>query len=103
MDEYEGFSPTDAEIVCSVYVCAVCEGGLIYVENFIAQDGTRIVICPEHGNVESIGRITKTTVAIRNERSVFEFPRAIRALPEFWGELIPTKQDRERMIKELGF
>lgn len=103
MDEPEGFTLNDAETVCNVYVCAQCEGELTYIENLISQDGSYIVLCPDCGNVEQVGRITRTTVAIRNEHSVFEFPRAIRTLPEFWGDLIPTQADRNKMLKELGF
>lgn len=101
--DYEGFTLTDAETVCSIYVCALCEGDLSIVPADWGTDNVYFVVCPDHGNIEQIGRITKTTVAIRNERSVFEFPRVIRTLPEFWGTLIPTKEDRNKIIKELGF
>lgn len=99
----EGFSLADAELVCSVYVCAQCEGQLKFVAWDWGVSNLYFVECPDCGNVEEVGRISKTTVAIRNERGVFDFPKAIRALPEFWGSLIPTKEDRERTIQELGF
>lgn len=99
MDEYDGFTLSDAEIVKSVYACSQCEGELSIVPSFLDED-IYFVICLDHGNVEQIGRISKTTVAIRNERGVFEFPKAIRALPELWGEFIRPEKE---MLKELGF
>jgi len=95
----EGFTLEEAERVISVYACSQCEGNLVMVPSEWNMD-TWLVICPDCGNVEQIGRISKTTVAIRNERGVFDFPRAIRALPEFWGSLI---KDRKTMLEELGF
>ena len=115
MDEYEGFTLVEAETIVAVFVCAQCEGGLQIVGNDYqlmheyniepAQDDDEyyFVICPDCGNVEQVGRISKTTVAIRNERGLFDFPKFIRALPELWGELIPTKEDRQKIIKDLGF
>jgi hypothetical protein len=102
MDEYEGFTLQDAEIIQSVYACSQCEGELAIIPDFFDNDNW-LVICPEHGNIEIIGRISKTTVAIRNERGVFDFPKAIRALPDLWGELIPNTESREKIIRSLGF
>lgn len=99
--DYEGFTEFDAKVVVADYVCSVCEGDLSIVP--VEGRPERLVVCPEHGNVESIGRITKNTVAIRNMRSATDFHKVIRNLSEFWGVLIPTKADRERTIKELGF
>lgn len=101
----EGFTLTDAELVCNVYVCAQCEGDLSFVP---CEWDTELiyrwyVICPECGNVEEVGRVTKTTIAIRNERGIFEYPRAIRALPDLWGHLIPTEQDRKVILSQLGY
>lgn len=102
MDEFDGFTLHDAETVKAVYTCSQCEGELTVVPSFF-EDDIYFVICQEHGNVELIGRISKTTVAIRNERGVFDYPKAIRALPDLWGHLIPTKQDRAKMMHDLGF
>jgi hypothetical protein len=95
----EGFTLDEAERIISVYACSQCEGGLAMIPSEWDMD-IWLVICPDCGNVEQIGRISKTTVAIRNERGVFDFPKAVRALPEFWGELI---KDKNTALKELGF
>ena len=114
MDIYDGFSLHDAEIVKAIYACSQCEGGLAVVPSFL-DDDVFFVICPEHGNVETIGRISKTTVAIRNERGVYEFLPALRALPDLWGDLLdeymktyhtPLREgetEQQRNIRELGF
>jgi hypothetical protein len=105
MNEYEGFTDYDAHQVTAEYVCSICEGDLSVIE----QDGRpeRLVVCPEHGNVEDIGRITKNTVAIRNANAAIHFRRVIYNLPEFWGVLIPTKAEvearRNKSLAELGF
>jgi hypothetical protein len=100
--DLEGFTLEDAELVKSVYACSQCEGELTIVPSFF-DDDTYFVICLEHGNIEQIGRISKTTVAIRNEHGVFEYPKVIRALPDLWGHLIPNKQTIQEMIHQLGF
>ena len=102
MGEYEGFTLEDAETVKGVYVCSQCEGELAVVPSFFDEE-LFLVICPEHGNIETIGRISKTTVAIRNEQGLFDYPRAIRALPDLWGHLIPTKEDRQQILQSLGY
>lgn len=97
-----GFTLEDAEIVKNVYACSQCEGGLQIVPNF-ADNEHWFVICPDCGNIESIGRISKTTVAIRNERGIFDYHRVIRNLPDLWGHLIPTKEAIAETIRQLGF
>lgn len=100
-----GFLLDDAEIVKSVFACSQCEGGLqiVPMEFSTAEEPRWFVVCPDCGNIETIGRISKTTVAIRNERGIFDYPRVIRALPDLWGHLIPTKEDIEKIIHELGY
>lgn len=106
-----GFSLEDAEVVKNVFACSQCEGGLqiVPMDFTIESDNNErwFVVCPDCGNIETIGRISKTTVAIRNERGVFDYPRVIRALPDLWGHLIPTKEESrqriEKNLKELGF
>lgn len=101
-----GFTLEDAEIVKSIFACSQCEGSLQIVPNF-ADNERWFVICPDCGNIESIGRISKTTVAIRNEQGIFDYPRVIRNLPDLWGHLIPTKEvlknTIEKNLRELGF
>lgn len=105
--ELEGFTLEEAERVVSIYACSQCEGDLRIIpsdwELAFAENELYYVVCPDCGNIEQIGRISKTTVAIRNEHGVFEFPRAVRALPDFWGELIPPKKQTSEIMKELGF
>ena len=98
-DEYEGFTLQEAETVQGIYVCSQCEGGLIIVPSFF-DDELYFVVCPEHGNIEKIGRISKTTVAIRNEQGLLKFSSYIHALPDLWGELIerPSKDDMKKFM-----
>lgn len=100
-----GFTLEDAEIVKSVYACSQCEGELqiIPIDFTLADQERWFVVCPDCGNIESIGRISKTTVAIRNERGIFDYHRVIRNLPDLWGHLIPTKEAIAQTIRELGF
>ena len=100
-----GFTLDDAEIVKSVYACSQCEGELqiVPVDFALADEARWFVVCPDCGNIETIGRISKTTVAFRNERGIFDYPRVIRALPDLWGHLITTKEALNKMIHELGF
>lgn len=105
MDDYEGFTDFDARAVIAEYVCSVCEGDLSI--EYIEGRPERLVVCPEHGNVESIGRITKNTVNIRNANAAIQFQRVIYNLPEFWGVLIPTPEQvaarRKKSLSELGY
>ena len=113
--EPEGFTLEQAETIVSVFACAQCEGELRIIGNdydlckefkieLSHDEGERCyVICPDCGNVEQVGRISKTTVAIRNEQGRFEFPKYIHSLPDLWGELIHTKEQRDEIIKSLGF
>lgn len=98
----DGFTFEDAEIVVAIYVCAQCEGKLEIIQEWYIDD-LFFVVCPDCGNVERVGRISKTTVAIRNERGIWEYPVAIRALEDLWGHLIATKKDREAIIHTLGY
>lgn len=102
MDEYEGFTLDDAEIVQRVYVCSQCEGELSIYPTFLDPD-LYVIVCLEHGNIERIGRISRTTVAIRNEQDVFQFLPACRALPDLWGYFIPAKREAKVILSELGF
>lgn len=98
----EGFTWEEAEIAVQIYVCARCEGPLTIISDLPGNERVSVV-CLDCGNVEQIGRISKTTVAIRYERGIWEFPKAIRALPDLWGALIPTKEEIKKSISELGF
>ncbi len=102
MDEYDGFTLEDAEKIKGIYVCSQCEGELTIVPSFFDED-VYFVVCFEHGNIEQIGRISRTTVAIRNEQGIFQFLPACRALPDLWGSLIPAKRTIEQMKHELGY
>ena len=100
--EAEGFTLEDAETVKGVYVCSQCEGELTIIPSFF-DEAVYFVVCFEHGNVEQIGRISKTTVAIRNEHGIFQFLPACRALPDLWGALIPPKKTVAQNLIKLGF
>lgn len=111
-----GFTLEEAETIQGIYVCSQCEGYLTIVPEFFkstaddAEEGEGeeryFLVCPDDGNIELIGRISRTTVAIRNEWGLFQYPHAIRALPELWGHLIPPPREKrsvDEMKKELGY
>lgn len=103
--DFEGFTLSDAETIKGIYVCSQCEGELVIVPFQWEQELSErfSVVCLDCGDVEQIGRISRTTVAIRNERGIWDYPKVIRILFDLWGELIPTPESREKMIKDLGF
>lgn len=84
----QGFSPTEADEIRAEFVCAICHADLIEVR--LEGQYERMLICPEHGNVEDCGRVTRNTVSIEMERAKIQYAVVIRNLPEFWGELIET-------------
>jgi hypothetical protein len=95
------FEQTEAPQVVRDYVCGVCYGELSIV--FAKAHWRVLVVCQEHGNVTSCGRVTRATVNIESERSLSKFNSVIRTLSDLWGELIPKRQSREQNIRDLGF
>lgn len=109
--ELEGFTLEEAERIQGIYVCSQCEGHLTITPTFFQDEDVEegqervFLICPQDGNIEVIGRISRTTVAIRNEQGLMQYPQVIRALPDLWGYLIPVreKKSEEQLMKDLGF
>jgi hypothetical protein len=97
----ETFDQTEAPRVMREYVCGVCYGELAMV--FAKAHWRVLVVCLEHGNVTSCGRVTRSTVNIEMERSLSKFNTVIRTLSDLWGELIPKRQSVEQNLKDLGF
>lgn len=85
LDGIRGFEPWEANYVARDFVCAVCWSSLIAIQ--LESDRTMIVVCPEHGNVELCGRITKNTVSIELENGFRRYHDVIRNLPDLWGQL----------------
>ena len=96
-----GFEPWEVDEVVNDYVCPVCYGQLTAFD--VPNDRIYIIACPEHGNVETIGRIRREYVSNEMARQRSQFNNVIRNLPEFWGELIPPKKPEKQNLKELGF
>jgi hypothetical protein len=99
--EDDSFDQTEAPQVLREYVCGVCYGELTIV--FAKAHWRVLVVCPEHGNVTSCGRVMRSTVNIEMERSLSKFYSVIRNLSDLWGELIPKRQSKEQNLKDLGF
>ena len=117
--ELESFSLEQAKTIVAIYVCAQCEGELQITSsdwNLAIEDNVLFdVLCPDCGYIEQVGRISKTTVAIRREQGVHSFYRVVKTLPNLWGELLEKYQAkyriqpragetrREANLRELGF
>jgi len=100
-DYVVGFEPCEVNEVITDYVCPVCHGQLTAFN--IPYERVIIIVCPEHGNVESIGRIRRESVSIDMERAFRQFDTAINNLPEYWGELKRNPQSAEQNLQDLGF
>lgn len=96
-----GFEPAEVNDVITNYVCPVCHGQLVAFN--IPCERIYIIVCPEHGNVEQIGRIRRESVSIDMERAYREFDAAVENLKEFWGELKRSRKSQEQNLRELGF
>lgn len=88
MDDYQGFEPAEVEDVVNNYVCSVCHGALVALQ--IPNDRISIIVCLEHGNIETCGRVTKNTVSIELERGYLDYKEVVRNLSDLWGDLIET-------------
>lgn len=106
----EGFTFEDAERIQGIFLCSQCEGYLTIVPTFQNEPDDESekrfwLICPDDGNIELIGRISRTTVAIRNEQGLMQYGSVIRLLSDLWGHLIPVREKRSiaENMRELGF
>lgn len=97
----ETFDQTEAPQILREFVCGTCYGELSIV--FAKAHWRVLIVCQEHGNVCSCGRVTRNTVSIEYERSFSKFNSVIHALPDLWGSLIPPRQSREQNLHDLGF
>jgi len=93
------FSYTDAQRVIRDYACPHCYSDLIM------KDGGKfdgfLVECPEcKKNVWDIGRIRKTTIALRYEKEHYEGIE----IKKIHADLFPKEKKSEKQIlSELGF
>lgn len=85
-DGIRGFEPAEAYNVIDNYVCAVCWSTLLAIQ--VQGDRIMLVVCPEHGNIEQCGRITKNSVSIELENGAKNYHKVIRNLSDLWGHLI---------------
>jgi len=115
IDGIEGFRMLEAERIKLIYVCAQCEGGLSVIPSWWDGD-IWLVECPDDGNIETVGRISKTTVAIRHENAVNLYVPMIKKHLDLWGELYeryrdkltpvkvrPDEKRQDAILRELGF
>lgn len=100
-DYVVGFEPWEYQSVVKDYVCAVCHGQLVAYD--VPEERFYIIVCPEHGNVEVVGRVRREYVSREMENSHRQFGDVIRNLPEFWGELIQARKSESENLKDLGF
>lgn len=96
-----GFEPIEVEGVIANYVCAVCHSALLHIP--LPNQRLEIIICPEHGNVEKVGRVMKSTVSIEMERGDHQYWEVIRNLPDIWGHLIESHPNPnvEKLFREI--
>jgi hypothetical protein len=86
-----GFDPSEVDAITREFVCAICYSNLVEIP--VSGAYLSLIICPEHGNVELCGRVTRNTVSIDMERAKIEYDAVIRNLPDLWGELIPKQEN----------
>ena len=96
-----GFEPWEVKEVTTDYVCPVCHQQLVAFN--VPMDSIYIIVCPEHGNVESIGRVRRESVSREMEQAHRNFDKVVNNLSEFWGELKRKPQSVEENLKDLGF
>lgn len=94
LDVDHSFTWREADQVISEYVCALCHSELIPIH----PDGQERValVCPEHGDVCQIGRVTRSTVSIQYETAYRAYHEVIRNLPDLWGHLADKGFDRTK-------
>jgi hypothetical protein len=99
--EPEGFSQMDAQEVVKEYVCGVCQGQLTIILQ--PNQALALVVCPEHGSVEKVGRVTRSTVMIELERAHRDYRQAVRNLADLWPGLQEPKKTEAQILHELGY
>lgn len=96
-DDFVGFNPGEIQGVLDEYVCAVCHGSLVSIA--VPGEDVSIIVCLEHGNIEHVGRVTKSTVSIETERGYRQYQEVIRNLKDLWGSLLQEGFEYERAKK----
>lgn len=98
-DDDNTFSQSEVDTVISDYVCPVCTGDLQYF--YIPNNPRVVVVCPIHGNVCDIGRVTRNTVSIESEKSFRSYQEVIRNLSDLWGDMIHEGLERHKAEKMM--
>ncbi len=81
-----GFEPYEADVVLKEYVCSVCHADLKAFQ--VPGDRNFVIVCVEHGNIEKIGRVMRSTVSIEIERGLLTYKEVVRNLSDLWPELV---------------
>lgn len=97
LDIENTFTCADAEAVVQEYVCAVCTHDLETVQ--VPGTNSCIVVCPLHGDVTAVGRVTRATVSINMERESMQFHSAVANLADLFPELQESGMSRETALK----
>lgn len=97
MDRDNAFTPEDALNVTREYVCAVCSHDLEIIE--VPSKFLRLVVCPIHGDITVVGRVTRATVSINHERESVQFHSAIANLADLFPDLQSEGMSREIALK----
>lgn len=77
-----GFDFDEVKDVVDQYVCSVCHSALVHLR--FPNSALCVILCPEHGNVETCGRVTKSTVSIEMERGYLKYREVVRNLADLW-------------------
>lgn len=93
----ETFTQAEAPDVIQEYVCAVCHHDLEAV--YLNGESRVFIVCPIHGSVCQVGRITRNTVSIEDERAHLQFSHAVLMLPDLWPEVLQAGMNRETAMK----
>lgn len=97
MDKDTAFTPSEADEAAREYVCAVCHHDLEIVE--VSGEYLRLVVCPIHGDITEVGRITRSTVSMEAERSHADRISFIGNLSDLYPELADQGMPRESAVR----
>jgi hypothetical protein len=95
MPFYDG----EIEIIIRRFVCAQC---YLDLKKRFAPDRKWIAFCPVHGDIETVGRITRSSAERLGQKLVARRKEIIAKFPEEYPS--PHKgKSTEQLIEEMGF
>jgi len=93
-----GFTWEQAQTIVRDYACPCCFEALVFQHG--GNEGNYRVECPEHGDVEIIGRVKNSSANFQCERAHFEQREVLINMPDLFQLEEKSKRDP---LKELGF